>query len=237
MIIIIIMVIIKHSDVGVQRLIAAAEWLSLIFFVYFLAFLGIRAVKDTVHCVSKSELLWNSEKIYTLFSLYTCVCASVSPCACVGVSITPPVVFMQFMWYSAFTFFFFFHSKGNFRPLQPTFVQNQSLKSKFRTTPQKMFVCHISSLLFFVNHTSLTRFTTSTLSVHLTLFSSETSKSWRFLKDVFFEILFPKVKMLACEYSFYDIFHRTMRIHVVNKTFIHVQFANFLMGRRHLKKK
>lgn len=54
------------------------------FCVFILAFLSVRAVcmvwdKDTVHCVSKSELLWNSEK-YTLFSLYVCLCASVGVC-------------------------------------------------------------------------------------------------------------------------------------------------------------
>ena len=38
--------------------------------------------KDTVHCVSKSELLWNSEK-YTLFSLYVCLYANVCVCVCV----------------------------------------------------------------------------------------------------------------------------------------------------------
>lgn len=111
------------------------------FSVCILAFLGFWAVcigwnKDTVHCVTKSELLWNSEKIHFIFSIRVsvreCFFSSVSLFTCGDVSFTPPVEFMQPMWYSAFTSKIVstllqidldpVKVKGNFRSSQPRFL-------------------------------------------------------------------------------------------------------------------
>lgn len=124
-------------DIFTRLVIIAVERFN---FHLFILALSMRAVcmgwnKDTVHCVSKSELLWNSEK-YTLFSLYVCLYASVYVCVRV-------LLLLWYLYSSCGTvhwlpwplsYFFNIYTHWRLRVtsdlVQPRFVQKANFKIK-----------------------------------------------------------------------------------------------------------
>lgn len=124
-------------DIFTRLVIIAVEHFN---FHLFILALSMRAVcmgwnKDTVHCVSKSELLWNSEK-YTLFSLYVCLYASVYVCVRV-------LLLLWYLYSSCGTvhwlpwplsYFFNIYTHWRLRVtsdlVQPRFVQKANFKIK-----------------------------------------------------------------------------------------------------------